>query len=363
MSVDVWTVNVHGGARRDEAGGPGLERSVPRRLVHKTSEDEVLLTDAVRVGHGHFHLAVRGPAGHAPFRPGPAGPAVDPTLFVEMLRQTAIYLSHRFYGVPLEHPFIFCDLDFDLASGGLGPAEPEEAVFLEVECRETGRRGPRGTAMSLDARLLADGGVRAAGSVSWQAVHATRYAAVRRRGLGGAPVPRAGEVPSAPLPAGAVVEAPERVGREREPDVVVARLGGGEDEPGGVWALRVDQRHPSYFDHPSDHVPGMLLLEAFRQAARAAGAPQGRVLSGGSVTFAAFCELNVPVRIEVRPSADAAGGPGLVLQAVQGDTVVATGQARWAEWPTARMAPGLSAALGADGPGKTFLADRAEAAA
>ncbi|WP_281275492.1 AfsA-related hotdog domain-containing protein [Saccharothrix australiensis] len=32
------------------------------------------------------------------------------------------------------------------------------------------------------------------------------------------------------------------------------------------WLPRVDRRHPVLFDHPVDHVPGMALQEAGRQA-------------------------------------------------------------------------------------------------
>lgn len=41
------------------------------------------------------------------------------------------------------------------------------------------------------------------------------------------------------------------------------------------WLLRVDGCHPVFFDHPVDHVPGMLLVEAARQAAVAATGGRG----------------------------------------------------------------------------------------
>ncbi|WP_260845011.1 AfsA-related hotdog domain-containing protein [Streptomyces sp. SLBN-31] len=47
-------------------------------------------------------------------------------------------------------------------------------------------------------------------------------------------------------------------------DVVLSPLG----QP-HRWQLRVDTRHPVLFDHIVDHVPGMLLIEAARQAATA----------------------------------------------------------------------------------------------
>ncbi|NEC10620.1 AfsA-related hotdog domain-containing protein, partial [Streptomyces sp. SID7909] len=37
----------------------------------------------------------------------------------------------------------------------------------------------------------------------------------------------------------------------------------------GRWPLRLDTGHPTLFGRPNDHVPGILLLEAARQAANA----------------------------------------------------------------------------------------------
>ncbi|GGW69698.1 lactone biosynthesis protein [Streptomyces lucensis JCM 4490] len=324
-----------------DARGEGFERVVPRRLVHKTAADEVLLTDAVRVRPGHFFLAVRRPAGHGLYRPDAAG-AGDPTLFVEMLRQTAIYLSHRFYGVPLDHPFIFCALGFDMAAPGAGDAD-DGTVVLEVRCRETKERSPKRAAMTLEATLVSEGGVRATGNVTWQAVDPGRYAVVRRRGCEQPPpVPGAAVTPVQP---GARVMAPELVGRERAMDVVVAELGlpderTAAEEPGGTWLLHADQSHPVFFDHPSDHVPGMLLLEAVRQASRAALGPAPAPLcewtmSGGRVEFAAYCELTAPARLVVRQSATpgAADEAALVVEVVQDGRTVASGSARWKAAP------------------------------
>ncbi len=68
------------------------------------------------------------------------------------------------------------------------------------------------------------------------------------------------------------------VGRHDPRDVVLGTPG--EERPSGAdglnadwaygsWQLRIDRGHPVLFDHPVDHVPGMALLEAARQAAQA----------------------------------------------------------------------------------------------
>jgi hypothetical protein len=60
----------------------------------------------------------------------------------------------------------------------------------------------------------------------------------------------------------------------------------------------VDTRHPVLFDHPLDHVPGMLLMEAARQASTVfLGHPCLPV--GLTNEFARYAELDTPCVIEV----------------------------------------------------------------
>ena len=71
----------------------------------------------------------------------------------------------------------------------------------------------------------------------------------------------------------------------------------------GLWVL-VDQTDPVFFDHPLDHVPGMLLVEAARQAVRVeVGTPTARLV-GGTFSFARFTELCCPALVCVRSQAE-----------------------------------------------------------
>jgi hypothetical protein len=94
---------------------------------------------------------------------------------------------------------------------------------------------------------------------------------------------------------------PRMVGTPRCSDPVLSGLVGHLDDAHVVlgpqvarneWELRVDTAHPVLFDHPCDHVPGMLLLEALRQGACARlGLPDAHLESLG-VTFHRFAELD-----------------------------------------------------------------------
>lgn len=81
--------------------------------------------------------------------------------------------------------------------------------------------------------------------------------------------------------------------------------------PGGPWTARlhVDQGHSFYFDHPLDHVPGMLLVAGLLDLARVAVGgpvdpwPDHRIRL--ALRFPQFCELNEDVTLHCSPSESA----------------------------------------------------------
>ena len=74
-------------------------RPLPPATVHKAAQDQVLLTDARRVGAHRFLMAALWPDDHALYRPDAQGKG-DPTFVVESVRQAAIHLCHGFYDIP-----------------------------------------------------------------------------------------------------------------------------------------------------------------------------------------------------------------------------------------------------------------------
>ncbi|WP_240804132.1 AfsA-related hotdog domain-containing protein [Streptomyces sp. A0592] len=73
--------------------------------------------------------------------------------------------------------------------------------------------------------------------------------------------------------------------------------------------LRADINHPILFDHPVDHAPGMLLLEAVRQAAYASAFPRRGVLTDMEMQFFRYAELNSPCWIETTALPDRTAAP------------------------------------------------------
>jgi hypothetical protein len=128
---------------------------------------------------------------------------------------------------------------------------------------------------------------------------------------------------------------PRVVGMSTEADVVL-----GPALDAGVWPLRVQTEHPVLFDHPLDHVPGMLVLEGLRQAGRALlGRPDAQ-LAGCDVSFRRFLELDRPASVLARmPGGATQNGAALAVAVTQdGETAVSGTVEMGCTWNAAALA-------------------------
>ncbi|MEI7032155.1 ScbA/BarX family gamma-butyrolactone biosynthesis protein [Streptomyces pratensis] len=262
-------------------------------MVHRTRPEDAFPRNWVRLGHDRFSVAAVLPHDHPFFAPV-GGDRHDPLLVAEAMRQAAMLAFHAGYGVPLGHHFLMADLDYVCHPEHLGVGGAPAEVDVEVFCSDLKWRsglpvqGRVGWAVYRDGRLAATG------------TGATRFTSpqVYRRMRGEVPaegisIPRSAPVPTA------------RAGRTRAQDVVLSPTA-----RGGVWELRVDTRHPTLFQRPNDHVPGMLLLEAARQAACLVAGSGGILPMEASTRFHRYAEFGSPCSIGA-----------VVLPHATGDTV------------------------------------------
>lgn len=258
-----------------------------RRAVHRRTVAEVLLTDCMRTADDRLLCAAQWSRSHRIYRPQHG--VHDSLLVAESLRQAGICVAHRDLGVPEDFRFIMDRIDFtadlDGMVAGLEPAD----VVLEVNTEPTGRRTSTSVGFWIEIEFLRNGR-RIARAAGWaRCVAPAVYWRVR------GPV-GAGE-PCVVAP----VE-PALVGMCMPEDVVVG-ASTGPDRP-----LRVLTQHPILFDHPLDHVPGMLILEAMRQSARlATGRPQDWI-AASNLRTRRFLELDLPATVTV--VAETPAGPG-----------------------------------------------------
>ncbi|WP_393080612.1 ScbA/BarX family gamma-butyrolactone biosynthesis protein [Streptomyces sp. LN704] len=322
VESDVATVATRAPRTSARTLQPRLTTTVPREYVHRAAVSEVLLTG---------WEAAAGPTGP----PGPAGPdrsdvfAVsaqwprshsfftqsggyqDPMLLIESVRQIGSLLAHAEFGVPFGHQFLMWDMSFSTVPELLvADAVPTE-VELRTVCRDIVRRGRVLGGMRYDVTVLRDGKALATGGAAFSCTSP----AVHRRLRAGRPTTTDRVVPPGIDPA-AVGHSGDHHVLLAEPEPEPEPGAGAAPGTGDRWELRVDTAHPTFFDHPVDHIPGMVLLEAARQAALVATGMPDALLLGLKSNFARYAEFDAPCWIE--PRVEPHGTDGGVLVRVRG---------------------------------------------
>lgn len=292
--------------------------SVPREYVHKAAASEVLLTGLSPTGPDRFHVSARWPSRH-PFY-GPKGGFHDPLLVAESVRQSVPLLSHVAYAVPFGHRQSWSSLRYEVDPAALTFTGNDAHVDLHVTCSGTVRRAGRLASLRMQVDLYIDG--RPLGVAETRFCNLSPAVYPRLRG----PYADAAQAARRALPL-APAMAPARVARTRTRDVVLSCAGARDlsDLPPGPAPtraqLRTDLSHPVLFDHPADHVPGMLLLEAARQSAHAAAHPLPGLATGLDAVFTQYVEFDAPCWIDRTPAADRGDTHQLVrVRALQNDT-------------------------------------------
>ncbi|MEX1659182.1 ScbA/BarX family gamma-butyrolactone biosynthesis protein [Streptomyces pseudovenezuelae] len=286
---------------------PSWTTTVPREFVHRASIAEVMLTGWERVDDHRFTVTAQWPRRHS-FFAGFDG-FHDPLIAAETIRQTAILLAHTEFGVPLGYHFLMAGLSVSVQPEHFRIGWTPASLELDVSCTNVKRRRNAFAGCDVNVKIYRDGSLAATGGGAVTCIDPKVYARLRAAKLLDSQRPRA-----LPLTA---PEAPQTVGRMSPVDVVLSPVG----EP-GRWQLRVDIRHPVLFDHPVDHVPGMLLLEAARQAT-AATLGRASLPVAFTIEFTRYVELDVPCTVEaLRIPASRSGEETVLVTAKQEELLV-----------------------------------------
>ncbi|MFE9251235.1 ScbA/BarX family gamma-butyrolactone biosynthesis protein [Streptomyces sp. NPDC007088] len=283
---------------------------VTNEQVHKDAADERLLTTWHQDGDAEYVIGARWPRDHTFY--ASQHNLFDPLLLAESVRQCVPLLSHVAYAVPFGHRQSWSHFSYSLEPEALetGAAMATD-IELRVACRDVVHRMGRLASMNMEVEVVREG--LRIGSAQTRFVNHAPAPYNRLRGpyadLASA-VERALPTPP-PSP-------PARVGRTTPADVVLSPTNSARRSQ-----LRVDLGHPVLFDHPVDHAPGMLLLEAVRQAAQAAVRPAAVCAVAMDVVFARYTELDAPcwIHTDLLP-ADRADSHRLLVTAVQRDVCV-----------------------------------------
>lgn len=186
-------------------------------------------------------------------------------LGAEILRQSGLAIAHRYFHVPLDAAFLIDELAFSWTAGA-PPCFPRFGPFAGVcETRlvsETKRRGVT-FELALEFEVRSSDTRLAQGSGRLRCVTAEQYRVLRR---------------SAPRP----TDVPLREDAALLKDVVASTTG-------IEGTLSWDHTDAFYFDHPTDHVPGMVLVGAMSSAAGII--LKGAMPNGFSASFVKFVEF------------------------------------------------------------------------
>lgn len=266
-----------------------LTTTVAKEYVHRDSVAEVFLTGCDTQDGVNFSLTGQWPRAHTMFR-SLDGASHDPLQVAETFRQAGIYVSHVELGVPLGHKFVMSSITYTTDTTGLRIEAGPTDFDLDTRCTEIVRRRGVASRMAFEFALRRSGRSMAHGTGQISVIPPAVYNRLRQA--------RAAEpaVAAEPYPDRTLLP-PSMVGRTFLTDVVLSAVAGSGSGP--RWLLTPDLNHPILFDHKGDHVPGMVLLEAARQAACAVMAPHSFVPAAAANHFHQYAELDRPCWIEV----------------------------------------------------------------
>jgi hypothetical protein len=288
-----------------------FDRTVDPRQVWSLAPETTYVTDwHFDPELEEFSIATRLPRAHLRYSDTP-NPYPDVVLLSQIASQAGVIVVAELLGVPLDSTFLLRRLAITLDplehnvvsrdATRLALKTDREGTFFKV--RRTGRP-PTG---SMIAECTLEG--RPSGTLEVQGIWVDdeMYQAFRNAGGGVAP---------APLPPEASEPEPN-TGRSLPRNRAVSRLRP-MARPGSYAAtVLVDEDDPTFYERPLDHVPGLLLLDAAKQATTAAVCrqeavrPSRVVIDSAEFLFSRFAELHAPVECQV----DLSGG----LRAVEAE--------------------------------------------
>lgn len=268
-------------AERPVSSQPVLTTTVAREFVHRAAFAEVFLTNWCETDENEFNITAQWPRSHS-FYTAEHG-IYDPMLLAETIRQTFPLLAHAAYRMPFGYQLSWSNFQFTLNPQAMLIERTPADIELQVRCSDIRYQRGLPASMSMHHKILRGGTPIAVASTRF-GCHSPRVYERLRAGRGAVADVFAG-APTPPPPAPCTA-----VGRTRSQDVVLSPTA----EP-GHWQLRLDTDHPVLFDHAVDHAPGMLLLEAVRQAASALDpGPAPGVLTALDIDFHRYVEFSSP---------------------------------------------------------------------
>ncbi|MFI5808795.1 ScbA/BarX family gamma-butyrolactone biosynthesis protein [Streptomyces sp. NPDC051561] len=281
-----------------------------RRYVGKKHASEVFVTGWHHLTADTHLVTARWPRLHPFYVPDLN--ELHPHLVTETVRQALAVVAHTAFDVPVGYRMGWEQFTCDIAPAELAKASAESGtVELTVTHAPCIRRRLGSMHLNATIRVMRNSSLLGTAHLRYTAFPPALYNRLRGR-YADATAAFARAIPVAPP------LSPSLVGRRKEADVVLS--------PTGIprrWQLRADTSHTTLFDHPHDHVPGMMLLEACSQAALADTAPHNATPVAFETSFFRYVELDQPCWITAHDAPnDQQGCRRVVVTGTQADQAV-----------------------------------------
>ena len=278
-----------------------LEQTVPRSLVHKRSIENVLLTDIQRRESDQFVGVGRVPTAHRFFNQAGRKPRKDILFYTELGRQASLAVSHMFMGVGREDVFIFEGSQASMAETVATSDRPwaSDSVVTEIRVQETETRKNNAVSRVVAEQIMSVNGEPVFHGIgAWTIQPAALFQRLRRLSKthtspADSTSPATGDLSG------------EWSNADRENAVIFIPKSNPERSEFST-RLIVDESDPYFFDHPCDHVPGMLILEGCSQLAKAAVGvihdvdPRKLAVVAYEMNFQQFVECDRPIGLTAR---------------------------------------------------------------
>jgi hypothetical protein len=286
------------------------DRPLPGQVVHKAALEQVFVTDWMHgPGEDWCTIAARLPLAHARFS-DTAAPFHDVVLVAETARQAGLVVASEILDIARDRHFLLREVkvELDPIERSRKGRDTCDVLFSQDPSSKLRMRPGRAMAGAFLRTRLAIGGHDAGVSeVSGAIVPPDFYAGLRgrnREAVSGRglpdPVPRA--------------DWETRTGRRNPANGVLTRIRPAAGERAYEASLIVEPDDPTFFDHPLDHVPGLLLLEGVRQVAVAGaceelGIDHSRlVVAGFEMRFSRIAEFHPDIVCAVTLDEGSGGG-------------------------------------------------------
>ncbi|PBD02201.1 A-factor biosynthesis hotdog protein [Streptomyces sp. Ag82_O1-15] len=249
---------------------PRLTTTVPREYVHRSTLAEVFLTGCEQTGDTHYTLTAQWPRAHT-FFTTPDGTHHHPLQAAETIRQTGLYLAHAELGIPLGHHFLMRNLHLTTHPQHLtiGPTPTDLTLTATYTPHHPHTKRP--TDFTMHITITRNGHPTATGTGRFTCLTPTTYQRLRHPHTTTADTTTTDTTTSTSTSTSSTATQhqppnppPTHYGRTLPHDIVLTPT----PHP-HTWQLTPNPHHPILFDHTTDHIPGMVLLEAAHQAATA----------------------------------------------------------------------------------------------